>query len=456
MTNQFRSSSGNQVKQKACLVIGAGIAGMQVSIDLASQGFKVYLVEQQPSIGGHMAQLDKTFPTLDCSACILTPKMVEVSRHPNVALLAYSEVTSIAGKAGDFVVKLVMKPRLVRRDRCTGCGTCARHCPVEAPNEFDMGLGVRKAIYVPFPQAEPSTYTIDEKNCIKCKLCEQVCQAGAVDFNQKPKEVEFHVGAIVVCTGFDFFNIKEHYKNIGYGKYDNVITSLEFERLINASGPTSGAIIRLSDGRVPKKIAFVNCIGSRDESKRVDYCSRVCCMYSTKNAILATEHVEGCEPTIYFIDLRAFGKGFEEFYRSAEKNYGVKFIKGRVGEVIQDPESKNLYIRAEDTSTGEVLTNEHDLVVLSPGLIPSRQSPDFMSWGIRVERDSHDFYKSIEATSLPVDTSIKGIYVCGVAECPKDIPDSVAQASAAAMRASIILTGAGTDRGYDNEKEAIA
>lgn len=446
MTNQFRSNGGNRVEEEACLVVGGGIAGMQASIDLASQGFKVYLVEKEPSIGGHMAQLDKTFPTLDCSACILTPKMVEVSRHPNVALLTYSEVTSVTGKVGDFMVRLVMKPRFVRRDRCTGCGTCARHCPVEVPNEFDMGLSMRKAIYVPFPQAVPSTYTIDKENCIKCKLCEQVCQAGAVDFHQKPKEVEFHAGAIIVCTGFDFFNVKEHYKNLGYRKYDNVISSLEFERLINASGPTSGNVIRPSDGKVPKRIAFINCIGSRDESKGVGYCSRVCCMYSTKNAILATEHVKGCEPTIYFIDLRAFGKGFEEFYKSAEKNYSVKFIKGRVGEILQDPETRNLTVRAEDTTTGRFLANEHDLVVLSPGLVPSKQAPDFMRWGLDIGLDQHGFYSSIEAATLPADTNIKGIYVCGVAEGPKDIPDSVAQASAAAMRASIVLSGASASR----------
>jgi heterodisulfide reductase subunit A len=453
MSNKAKSSV-NQETEKACLVIGGGIAGMQASIDLANQGFKVYLVEREPSIGGHMAQLDKTFPTLDCSACILTPKMVEVSRHPNIELITYSEISHIEGDAGNFDVKVLRKPRLVKHEKCTGCGTCARHCPVEVPNEFDMGLSVRKAVYVPFPQAVPSTYTIDEKHCIKCKLCENVCQAGAIDFNQEPKEIGLNVGAIIVSTGFEFFNIKDHYKNLGYGKYDNVITSLEFERLINASGPTSGTVIRLSDGRVPKRIAFVNCIGSRDESKGVEYCSRVCCMYSTKNAILATEHVEGCQPTIYFIDLRAFGKGFEEFYRNAERNYGVKFIKGRVGEIAQDPQSKNLYIRAEDTSTGEILTNEHDLVVLSAGLIPSRQSPDFMSWGMRVEKDSHGFYKSIEAATLPVDTSIKGIYVCGVAECPKDIPDSVAQASAAAMRASIILSETNSNRSHSLKRRS--
>jgi heterodisulfide reductase subunit A len=425
--------------KRACLVIGAGIAGIQASIDLADQGFKAYLVERGPSIGGHMAQLDKTFPTLDCSACILTPKMVEASRHKNIELITYADVNSITGKAGDFVAKITKKPRFVKSEKCTGCGTCARHCPVEVPNEFDMELGVRKAIYVPFPQAVPSTHTIDSEHCIKCKLCENICQAGAIDFSQKPIQIDLRVGAIIACTGFDFFDIKEHYKNLGYKKYDNVVSSLEFERLINASGPTSGSVIRLSDGRVPKRIAFVNCIGSRDEKKGVEYCSRVCCMYSTKNAILSTEHVEGCEPTIYFIDLRAFGKGFEEFYRSAEKTYGVKYVKGRVGEIAQDPVTKNLIIRAEDTQTGKMLTNEHDLVVISPGLTACREAIDFEKWGLTVKRDSHGFYQSAEAATLPVDTNIEGIYVCGVAESPKDIPDSVAQASAAAMRASVIL-----------------
>lgn len=426
--------------EKGCVVIGGGIAGIQASIDLADQGFKVYLVERQPSIGGHMAQLDKTFPTLDCSACILTPKMVEASRHKNIELITYSEVSSVSGEAGNFKVRLTKKPRYVKREKCTGCGTCARHCPVEVPNEFDMGLGVRKAIYVPFPQAVPSTYTVDADHCIKCKLCENVCQAGAVDFSQKPVEVDLNVGAVIVCTGFDLFDVKEHYKNLGYGKYDNVLSSLEFERLINASGPTSGRIIRQSDGRVPKRIAFVNCIGSRDESKGANYCSRVCCMYSTKNAILSIEHVEGCEPTIYFIDLRAFGKGFEEFYRTAEKSYRVKFVKGRVGEISQDPETRNLFVRAEDTATGTILTNEYDLVVLSFGLTASKQAPDFSKWGLNVSKDPNGFYSSIEAATLPVDTNIKGIYVCGIAEGPKDIPDSVAQASAAAMRASLILS----------------
>jgi len=421
---------------KPALVIGGGIAGVQAALDLADQGFKVYVVEKRPSIGGKMSQLDKTFPTLDCAACIMTPKMVDAARHPNIQLLPYSEVREVSGKAGDFVVKIVRKPRYVDETKCTGCGVCAQHCPVEVPNEFDQGLGIRKAIYVPFPQAVPLIYTIDRDNCLECGLCTKVCGVGAPNLDQRPQEMNVEVGAIVVATGCEIFDIamKPEY---GAGRYDNVITGLALERLLSASGPTGGHVLRPSDGRIPRKVAFVQCVGSRDEKIGIDYCSRVCCMYAIKEAELVKEHVHGADVTIFYMDIRAFGKGFEEFYRRADNEFKIKFVKGRVAEIVEDPATKNLIIRAENIEAAEPIDEEVDLVVLSAGLRPAADNGFAKLLSVPVADDG--FFATQNPKIDPVTTRVGGIFTAGVAEGPKDIPDSVAHASAAAMRASIVL-----------------
>lgn len=421
---------------KAGLVVGAGIAGIQAALDLADQGFEVYLVEKNPSIGGRMAQLDKTFPTMDCSACILTPKMVDVGRHPNIRLLAYSELKEVSGKEGNFKVKILKKPRYVDETKCTGCGICAQHCPVETPNEFDEGLGVRKAVYVPFPQAVPLIYTIDKDHCLECGLCEKVCGAGAIDLQQQPEEIDVEVGAIIVATGYNLFDAREK-EEYGYGVYDNVITGLMLERLLSASGPTAGHVIRPSDGRIPKKVAFVQCVGSRDEKIGNLYCSRVCCMYATKEAQLIKEHVPEAEVTIFYIDIRAFGKGFEEFYRRAEKESNIRYVKGRVAEILENPVNKNLFIRAENVKSGEPIEEEFDMVVLSTGIVAAATNEMEKTLPIPIGEDG--FFVTANPKIDPVTTSLNAVFTAGVAESPKDIPDSVAQASAAAMKASIIL-----------------
>ncbi|UCE09884.1 MAG: CoB--CoM heterodisulfide reductase iron-sulfur subunit A family protein [Candidatus Thorarchaeota archaeon] len=428
---------------QTALVIGGGVSGMQASLDLADQGFNVVLVEKTPSIGGAMAMLDKTFPTLDCSACILTPKLSEVARHPNIELLTYSEVTGISGQAGNFKVKVLRKARKVLEDKCSGCGDCVEHCPIEIPNEFDQGLGFRRAVYVGFPQNTPLVYTIDDENCIKCEMCVKACEREAIDLAMKDEEVEIPVGAIVVATGFELFDVSK-YPRLGYGEYKNVINALEYERLINAAGPTAGHLLRMSDGKIPKSIGFVQCVGARDVTNQVPYCARVCCMYGIKNAVMAKElqpdNVKNV--TVYYADIRAYGKGFEEFYNMAQTRFGIEFIRGRVGEVAENPKTRNIEIRVENTETGEYLQHEHELVVLCPGILPPKELRVIASeLGVDVDSDGYLFVE--HPASNPVDTKVPGVFVCGCAEGPKDIPDSVAAGSAAAMRASITLAKGG-------------
>jgi len=421
------------------LVIGGGIAGIQASLDLANRGTKVYLIEKSPSIGGRMAQLDKTFPTMDCSICILAPKMIECFRHPNITLLTYSEVKEVNGSAGNFTVKILKKPRYVDEEKCTGCGTCMEKCPVKVPSEFDMGLGNRKAIYMPFKQAVPLVATIDREHCLYftkgvCQICQKLCPSSAVDFEQKPEEIAVKVSSIILATGFNLFDpsVMSEY---GYGRHKNVILSLEFERLICASGPTGGHLVRPSDGKEPKRIVFVQCVGSRSQRGEFPYCSNVCCVYATKESILIKEHIPDAEVYILYIDLRAFGKGFQEFVNRAKKEYGVKYIRAHPGEISEDPATKNLQIYYEDISTGEIKRFTADLVVLCPALIPKEDNKKIAET-MGLELDEYGFFKSRNELTAPIDTNVPGIYVCGYCQSPKDIPESIAQASGAAARAA--------------------
>ncbi|MDH5702658.1 MAG: CoB--CoM heterodisulfide reductase iron-sulfur subunit A family protein [Aigarchaeota archaeon] len=420
-------------EQPAVLVIGGGITGIQAALDAAELGTKVYIVERKPSIGGHMAMLDKTFPTMDCSACILTPKMVDVTRHPDIELLTYSEVQKVKKNGRGFKVQVLRKARKVDESKCTGCGICAIHCPVEVPNEFDQGLGIRKAIYVPFPQAAPLKYTIDEEHCMECELCKRVCQSGAIDLDQQPQTVDLSVGSIIVATGFQAFDARKKHE-YGYGRYPNVVTSLELERLLSASGPVAGHILRPSDGRIPRRIAVVQCVGSRDRQIGNPYCSRVCCMYAIKNVILLKEHVINVDVSIYYMDIRAYGKGFEEFYQRAREEFGIRFVRGRVSRIMEVPETRNLIIRAEDTDTGKIFDREFDMAVLSVGLSPD-EGIRALGQMLDIPLDEDGFVEEMDVKTDPVRTPVEGIFVAGVAEGPKDIPDSVADASAAAMRA---------------------
>jgi len=428
-------------KTASALVVGGGVAGMQAALDIANQGFKVYLVERSPSIGGRMAMLDKTFPTLDCSACILTPKLSEVARHPNIEVMTLSEVGSVTGSAGNFKVKVHRKARYVREDLCSGCGDCEANCPVEVANEFDQGLGFRKAIYTLFPQATPNVYTVDKENCSDCGRCVKVCERNAINMDMRDRFVNLNVGSIIIATGFELFDITQ-YPRLGYGQYPNVIHAMEFERLINAAGPTHGHLIRMSDGKQPKSIGFIQCVGARDVQKGVPYCSRVCCMYSIKNAVMALEHDPTAEVWVYYADIRAFGKGFEEFYEMAKTRFGVRFVRGRVAEVMEGRESHDLVVKVEDTVTSKVRLIEHDLVVISPGVIPS-SGMDTIAKKLGIDQTDDGYVEISHSFFGPTLTKTPGVFVCGCADGPKDIPDSVSAGSAAAMKATIILSSGG-------------
>ena len=386
-----------------------------------------------------MAQLDKTFPTLDCSICILAPKMIECFRHPNVDLLTYSEVADVKGEAGDFTVKILKRPRYVDSAKCTGCGTCMEKCPVKVPNEFDMGLGNRKAIYMPFKQAVPLVATIDSEHCLYftkgvCRVCEKVCPSKAVNFEQKPEETTMNVASIILATGFDVFN-PSTMSEYGYGRFKNVVQSMEFERIISASGPTGGHLVRPSDGKEPKSIVFVQCVGSRSQHGEYPFCSSVCCVYATKESILTKEHAPETDVHIMYIDMRAVGKGFQEFVDRAKNQHGVDFIKAHPGGISEDPITRSLQIHYEDMLTGEMKKLEAGMVVLCPALIPKEDNNKIAN-AAGLELDHYGFFKSRNNLTAPVDTNVAGIYVCGYCQGPKDIPESVAQASGAAARAA--------------------
>ncbi|HOB87358.1 MAG TPA: CoB--CoM heterodisulfide reductase iron-sulfur subunit A family protein [Bacillota bacterium] len=432
--------------EPAALVIGGGIAGIQAALDIADAGFKVYLVEKTPSVGGRMAQLDKTFPTLDCSACILTPKMVDTASHPNIQLMTYSEVEEVSGYIGNFDVKVRKKARYVDFDKCTGCGECAAACRManRIPNEFDAGMGKRSAIYLPFPQAVPAKYTIDPENCLyltrgKCgkgPKCAEVCRAGAINFEQQDEIVEFKVGAIVVATGFDVFEARKK-PEYGYADYPNVITGLEMERLVSASGPTGGQIkIKVEDEEiVPKEIAFIQCVGSRDKSVGNEYCSRVCCMYTAKQAHLVKDKIPDANVRVYYMDVRAFGKGFEEFYDRVRRE-GIHYIRGNPSEIFK--RGSKLVIKVEDTLTATPMEDEVDLVVLAVGLEPRQDVRKIIDL-LRLSQSPDLFFLEAHPKLRPVDTATDGVFLAGCCQGPKDIPDTVAQAKGAASSAMIPL-----------------
>jgi len=428
-------------KQPAALIIGAGIAGMQAALDIADAGFKVYLVEREPSIGGHMAQLDKTFPTLDCSSCILTPKMVDVGQHPNIELLSYSEVVEVQGEAGAFQARVRRKPRYVNELLCTGCSACTVACVWKdrVPSEFEAGMGQRSAAYIPFPQAIPMVAVIDPESCLyltrgKCsQKCVKACDAQAIDFEQTEIYVDLDVGAIIVATGFDPFDAARK-PELGYGRYPNVIAGLEFERLASASGPTRGKI--QINGTEPKEIVFVHCVGSRDKLQGVEYCSRICCMYTAKQAHLAHDRIEGAKVTVFYMDVRAFGKGFEEFYDRVRAE-GVTYRRGNPSEVYK--RGDKLIVRAEDTLLGKTVEVPADLVVLATGVLP-RADADQVAEMLGLEFSADGFFAEAHPELRPVDTRRPGIFLAGTCQAPKDIPDTVAQAKAAASGAIVALS----------------
>jgi heterodisulfide reductase subunit A len=421
------------------LVIGAGIAGMQASLDIADKGFKVHLIEKDPSIGGHMAQLDKTFPTLDCSACIITPKMVDTANHPNINLLPYSEVIEVIGSIGNFHIKVKKKPTYVDSNRCIGCGECIEACVLKkgVPSEFDMGMTIRKAIYIPFPQAVPLKAVVDPTSCLflsrgKCKkTCIQACRAGAIDFDQKEEMIDFNVGSIIVATGFDPFNVRLK-PEFGYGIYPNVIHGLQLERLCSASGPTKGDI--LIQGKRPKEVVFIHCVGSRDKTVGNEYCSRVCCMYTAKQAHLLREKMPDARITVLYMDVRAFGKGFEEFYERVQKEE-IIYRRANPSEIYH--KNGKLVVRGEDTLLGDPFELEADLVVLAAGLVP-RKEDELLKDLLGLKESLDHFYA--EAPGLdPVLTEVEGVFLAGCCQSPKDIPDTVSQASGAASLACTIL-----------------
>jgi len=420
------------------LVIGGGIAGMNAALDLAEMGFKVYLLEKGESIGGHMAQLDKTFPTLDCSICIEGPKMVDVGRHPNIEIIAYADLLNVSGYIGNFKVKIRKNPRYVIAENCTGCGECKEVCPIEFPNEWDMNLGVRKAISVPFDQAVPLVYTINKDYCIECYKCVDACGARqAINFEQKPEEIEIEVGAIIVATGYDIYLPYDN-QLLGYGKYTNVITSLEFERLILAAGPTGGKVIRASDGQKPHTVAFIQCVGSRDANK-YPYCSNFCCMYTLKHVVqLKEKYKEDVEVYVFYMDMRSNFKGYEEFFERA-RTLGVNFVRGRVSRILEVPETKNLLIHAEDMTLGQPIEIEAEMVVLATAAIP-KKGTDEIARILNLTRGADGFFMESHPKLKPIDAPTDGIFLAGACQGLKDIPYSVSQGSGAASRAATVLS----------------
>ena len=431
-------TAGSSPVTKRALVIGGGIAGIQTALDIAEAGFEVDIVEKQPTIGGKMTQIDKTFPTLDCAACILTPKMVDCAQNDKIHIYAYSEVEHVGGFVGNFHVKIRRKARFVKEDVCTGCGACTEKCPQKkVPNEFNLGLDTRRAIYIPFAQAVPKVATIDPDSCNmlkngKCGVCAKVCTAGAIDYKQKDEIVEREYGAIVAATGFQPINLSQ-FDEFAYSKSPDVVSSLEFERLMNAAGPTGGTLLRPSDGAHPKTIVFVQCVGSRceDAQKGKSYCSKICCMYTAKHAMLCREKYPDTDVYVFYIDVRTPGKNFDEFYRRAVEEYGVHYIKGMVGKVV--PENGKLKVQASDLLDNRQLHIDADMVVLAAAIEPDKSARSVATM-LTASMDTNDFFTEAHPKLRPVESPTAGVFLSGTCQGPKDIPETVAQASAAAAK----------------------
>ncbi len=424
---------------RSTLVVGAGIAGISAALDLANAGFKVYLIEKEPTIGGKMARWDKTFPTLDCSSCILTPRMAEVGSHPNIELLTMAEIDEVDGYVGNFEVTIRQKPRYVDLETCTSCGDCSDICPVDIPSAFDAQLTYRKAIYIPFAQAVPSAYLLDMDNClgvdaVRCGKCKVACEAGAINYDDAERTMKIEVGTIIVATGFDIFDaaLKEEY---GYGLFPNVVNIAEIERMLSSAGPTQGHVVKPSNLEEPKKIVYIQCVGSRDERTH-KYCSRICCMTAIKQARMIRDKT-GAQIWVFYIDLRTFGKGYEEFYESTAAA-GVTFVRGRVGDIVQN-DDRTLTVRGEDTLLGKPINlNDIDLVVLSTGVVSS-ESAVKVAKVLNLSRSPDGFLMEAHPKLRPVDSFNEGIFVAGMSQGPKDIPDTVAQAKAAASGAMALM-----------------
>jgi heterodisulfide reductase subunit A len=429
---------------KSALVIGGGIAGIQAALDLANMGIHVDMIEKKPCIGGRMAQLDKTFPTNDCSICILAPKLSECYRNPNITLYSYSEVQKVAGDVGNYSVEILKRARYVKESECINCGICAEKCPMRVEDEFDRQLRRRRAIYMYYLQGVPTIMTIDKEHCLwftknACRICEKNCERKAIDFDQKDQIIKIkNVGSIIVAAGYNLIEDIDNkiLKNYGYKKYRNVVTALEFERMLSASGPQGGHVKRISDGEEPKRIAYLQCIGSRTD-KAGKYCSSICCMYTTKEAMIAYEHNTELESYVFYIDMRAGGKGFQSFLRRGEAEYNIKYIKSKVAQITVD-DKENPIIVYEDLDTAEITQIKVDLVVLATCIIPPEGIEKLASI-LGIELDNNHFIKT--PPFIAIETSREGIFTCGCVHEPMDIPRSVTEASGAAARASEVIRG---------------
>jgi len=428
---------------KKALVIGGGVAGIQAALDIANGGIKTILLDKEPSIGGHMSMLDETFPTLDCSQCILTPKMVEASQNPNIEIVTYSEIEKVSGFVGNFKVSIKKKARYVNPNECTGCGICWSKCPVSVPSEFEQGLGKRKAIYVPFPQAVPNKPVIDVEHCTyftsggkRCKICQKVCPKQCINFEDKDEIIEEDIGAIIVATGYDIMPTSE-FGEYGYGKYADVVTSLQFERMVCASGPTLGDLQRPSDGKKPETVVFIQCVGSRDPAHYYPYCSKICCMYTAKQTILYRHKVPKGNAYVFYIDIRANGKNYEEFVRRAIEEEEAQYLRGRVSTVYKDGE--DLVVEGADTLTNSQVKIKADLVVLATAMVPPKGIKE-LAQKLGIGYDQYGFLTEAHPKLRPVETSTAGIYLAGACVSPRDIPDSVSEGSGAAAKVLGLLS----------------
>jgi len=422
---------------KTALVLGGGISGIQAALDIANAGHQVVMVEREPSIGGHMSQLSETFPTLDCSQCILTPRMVEVAQHPNITLYSYAELESLEGFIGNFKARIRKKSRSLDEKLCTGCGLCTTKCPnKKIASEFNEGLGMRPAIYVPFPQAVPNKPVIDREHCTyytkgRCRICEKVCPTQAIRFDQADEIVEHEIGAVVMATGFSVQD-SDFFPEYGYGQYRDVINGLQFERLLSASGPTLGEVKRPSDGRVPEKVVFIACAGSRDPAKGIEYCSKICCMYTAKHAMLYKHKVHHGQAFVFYMDIRAGGKLYDEFTRRAIEEDGVQYIRGRVSRVYE--RDGKLIVQGADTLLNAMPVEiEADLVVLATAGV-ANDGAEALAQKLHVSYDHHHFFVEAHPKLRPVETNTAGVFLAGACHAPKDIPESVGQASGAAAK----------------------